>query len=49
MLLAFILLLFPKKNIKVFINVKGGTHLMILNRYRWFNDNLPKLILGETL
>ena len=38
---------FPSKNIKNFINVKGGTHLMILNRYRWFNANLPKLILGE--
>jgi surfactin synthase thioesterase subunit len=38
---------FPCKNIKEFINVKGGTHIMILNRYRWFNANLPKLILGE--
>ncbi|WP_395053928.1 alpha/beta fold hydrolase [Flavobacterium sp.] len=36
---------FPSKNIKNFINVKGGTHLMILNRYKWFNQNLPKLIL----
>jgi len=40
---------FPYKYIKNFINVKGGTHSMILNRYRWFNANLPKLILGETL
>jgi esterase/lipase len=40
---------FPSKNIKEFINVKEGTHIMILNRYRWFNANLPKLILGETL
>jgi len=40
---------FPCKNIKEFINVKGGTHIMILNRYRWFNANLPKLILGQTL
>lgn len=39
---------FPCKNIKEFINVKGGTHIMILNHYRWFNANLPKLILGET-
>ncbi|MES2747870.1 MAG: alpha/beta hydrolase [Bacteroidota bacterium] len=38
---------FPCKNIKSFINVKEGTHIMILNRYRWFNTNLPKLILGE--
>jgi esterase/lipase len=35
---------FPSKNIKSFINVKGGTHLMILNRFRWFNQNLPKII-----
>lgn len=40
---------FPCKNIKEFINVKDGTHIMILNRYRWFNANLPKLILGQTL
>lgn len=37
---------FPSKNIKQFINVKGGTHLMIWNRYRWFNSNLPLIILG---
>lgn len=36
---------FPAKNIKSFIQVKGGTHLMILNRFRWFNQNLPKIIL----
>lgn len=36
---------FPVKNIKNFINVKGGTHLMILNRFKWFNQNLPKIIL----
>ena len=40
---------FPSKNIKSFINVKGGTHLMILNRFRWFNQNLPKIILGESI
>ncbi len=37
---------FPSKNIKQFINVKGGTHLMIWNRYKWFNTNLPLIILG---
>ena len=37
---------FPSKNIKEFINVKGGTHIMILNRYKWFNSNLPLIILG---
>ena len=36
---------FPVKNIKKFINVKGGTHAMILSKYRWFNTNLPKIIL----
>lgn len=39
---------FPVKNIKKFIVVKGGTHLMILNRFRWMNSHLPELILkGE--
>lgn len=36
---------FPAQNIKNFINVKGGTHIMIINRYKWFNENLPKIIL----
>lgn len=36
---------FPVKNIKYFIKVKGGTHIMILNRFRWFNDHLPRIIL----
>ena len=26
------------------IVVNGGTHIMILNKYKWFNENLPKLI-----
>jgi pimeloyl-ACP methyl ester carboxylesterase len=38
---------FPIKNIKKFIVVKGGTHIMILSKYRWFNTNLPKIILDE--
>lgn len=40
---------FPVKNIKNFINIKGGTHLMILNRFRWFNQNLPKIILDQQI
>ena len=36
---------FPSKNIKNYISVKGGTHIMILNKYRWLNENLPKIIL----
>jgi hypothetical protein len=27
--------------------VEGGTHIMILNKYRWFNTNLPDIILKE--
>jgi alpha/beta superfamily hydrolase len=38
---------FPPKNIKNFISVKGGTHIMILSKYRWLNDNLPKILLEE--
>ena len=36
---------FPSTNIANFINVKRGTHIMIINRYKWFNENLPKIIL----
>lgn len=35
---------FPVKNISNFIEVKGGTHVMIINRYRWFNQHLPEII-----
>lgn len=38
---------FPSKNIQHYIPVKGGTHIMILSKYRWLNDNLPKIILNE--
>ncbi|NER18481.1 alpha/beta hydrolase [Spongiivirga citrea] len=37
---------FPVSNIKDHINVKGGTHVMIINKYKWFNENLPDLILS---
>lgn len=30
------------------IVIKGGTHIMIINKYKWFNENLPKLILEES-
>ncbi len=33
------------KYIKKCIVVKDGTHIMILNKYRWFNANLPEIIL----
>jgi pimeloyl-ACP methyl ester carboxylesterase len=36
---------FPIKYIKNCIVVKGGTHIMILNKYKWLNENLPSIIL----
>jgi hypothetical protein len=36
---------FPIKHIKNSIIVKGGTHIMILTKYRWLSDNLPKIML----
>ena len=38
---------FPVKNIKNFIPIKGGTHIMILSRYKWLNENLPKIMLED--
>jgi len=38
---------FPVKNIKDYINLAEGTHIMILNRFKWFNENLPKLITSK--
>ena len=38
-------MVFPYKNIKDCITIKGGTHVMIINKYKWFNENLPQLIL----
>ena len=40
---------FPIKYIKNYINVKGGTHVMIITRYRYLNTLLPKIILGENV
>ncbi|NMH86674.1 alpha/beta hydrolase [Flavivirga algicola] len=36
---------FPIKNITDCITIKKGTHIMIINKYKWFNENLPRLIL----
>lgn len=36
---------FPIKNIKECIKIEGGTHIMILSKYRWINTNLPEIIL----
>lgn len=38
---------FPLKYIQNCISIKGGTHIMILTKYRWFNENLPKIILNK--
>lgn len=40
---------FPHRCLGGCITVKGGTHIMIINKYKWFNENLPKLILDEEL
>lgn len=38
---------FPTKYINGYIPLKGGTHIMIINRYKWLNENLPDIILGQ--
>ncbi|TYA55965.1 YqiA/YcfP family alpha/beta fold hydrolase [Formosa maritima] len=40
---------FPHRCLGDCITVKGGTHVMIINKYKWFNENLPKIILDEKL
>ncbi|GAA4281131.1 alpha/beta hydrolase [Gaetbulibacter aestuarii] len=36
---------FPMRYIGECYTIEGGTHTMILNKYRWFNTHLPKIIL----
>ena len=38
---------FPPKYITDYIPVKGGTHIMIINKAKWLNDHLPAIILEE--
>ena len=38
---------FPASHIKDCIVVEEGTHAMIIYRYKWFNENLPKIILSS--
>ncbi|MBP1841400.1 hypothetical protein [Formosa algae] len=40
---------FPYQYIKNCITVKEGTHIMIINKYKWFNENLPQLILNDNV
>lgn len=37
---------FPHRYLNDCITVKGGTHIMIINKYKWFNENLPTIILS---
>lgn len=37
--------IFPVRYIRDYIRVEGGTHVMIINRFRWFNKHLPGIIL----
>ncbi|WP_460219589.1 alpha/beta hydrolase [Psychroserpens sp. MEBiC05023] len=39
---------FPHSCVGNCIVLKGGSHIMIINKYKWFNENLPKLILQDT-
>ncbi|OUS01923.1 alpha/beta hydrolase [Flavobacteriales bacterium 33_180_T64] len=39
---------FPHSCIGNCIVVNGGTHIMVITKYKWFNENLPKLILQGT-
>jgi pimeloyl-ACP methyl ester carboxylesterase len=36
---------FPVGPISDYIPVRGGTHTMILHRFKWFNERLPTIIL----
>lgn len=36
--------IFPYRYIQGCITVQGGTHVMIINRFRWFNDHLEEII-----
>lgn len=37
-------LVFPIKNIENCIVIPKGTHIMVITKFKWFNENLPKLI-----
>jgi hypothetical protein len=37
---------FPVTNISNYTSIPKGTHVMIIYKYKWFNENLPKIILG---
>lgn len=35
---------FPIQYLKDYIPIKKGTHIMIINKAKWFNENLPQII-----
>lgn len=35
---------FPHKYIKDCITISGGTHIMVITKCKWFNENLPEII-----
>ncbi|MDT0557323.1 alpha/beta hydrolase [Ichthyenterobacterium sp. W332] len=37
---------FPHSCTEDTLVVKGGTHIMIINKYKWFNENLPSLLVN---
>lgn len=37
-------MVFPHSTKGNCIVIKGGSHIMIINKYKWFNENLPQLI-----
>lgn len=39
-------LIFPHSCEGNCIVIEGGTHIMVITRFKWFNENLPKLIKG---
>jgi pimeloyl-ACP methyl ester carboxylesterase len=38
---------FPMTHLGACLAVEGGTHTMIIHRYKWFNEQLPAIILDE--
>ena len=40
-------MIFPHSCTGNCIIVKGGSHIMVINKYKWFNENLPRLILQD--
>lgn len=41
--------IFPFRYIDECITVPGGTHIMIINRFRWFNEHLEEIIMTGKL